>query len=61
LREDFPRGKLQLRIEEGNFSYAEHRQCLNQHASDIEAFTARRQLAFAEERGRWEATSGALP
>jgi urea carboxylase len=61
LREDFPRGKLQLRIEEGNFSYAEHRQFLNQHASDIEAFTARRQLAFAEERGRWEATSGALP
>ena len=54
LREDFPRGKFSLRIEEGSFSLAAHNKFLGEHAGEIATFTARRQQAFAEERARWQ-------
>jgi urea carboxylase len=54
LREDFPRGKFSLRIEDGSFSLAAHHKFLREHAAEIATFTARRQHAFAEERARWQ-------
>ena len=59
LREDFPRGKFSLRIEDGSFSLAAHHKFLHDHAGVIATFTARRQQAFAEERSRWQ--QGAKP
>jgi urea carboxylase len=60
MREDFPRGKLPIKIDDGEFSLAHHHQFLHRHADDIAAFTKQRQTAFAAERARWQqAGSGA--
>ena len=59
LRADAAAGRLDLRIDAGTFSRAEHRAFLAEHASSIAEFRARREGAFAEERARW-AASGEL-
>ncbi len=55
LREDLPVGRFTPTIEETTFSYGAHRRALAAAAPEIEAFTRRREAAFAEERARWEA------
>ncbi|GAA3218406.1 5-oxoprolinase/urea amidolyase family protein [Actinocorallia longicatena] len=55
LRADMAAGRLDLKIEEGEFSLAEHRRFLAAEASSIEAFRERQGIAFAAERDAWEA------
>ena len=56
LRADANAGRLDLRIDDGSFSRAEHRAFLARHEPDIARFRAQREGAFAEERARWEAS-----
>lgn len=53
MREDFPRGKFQLRIEERRLKLGEYRQFLAEHRDSIAEFKARQQAAFEAERERW--------
>jgi urea carboxylase len=55
LREDFPRGRFQLRIEETRFSLRDYQAFLAEHAENIMMFKERQQAAFEAERARWEA------
>jgi urea carboxylase len=59
LRADAAAGRLDVRIDAGAFSRAEHHAFLEEHASSIDAFRVRRERAFADERARW-AASGEL-
>jgi urea carboxylase len=56
LREDFPRGRFELKIEPGALKLSEYRRFLAQHRDSIEVFKARQQAAFEAERERWRAT-----
>ncbi|MCI0506264.1 MAG: urea carboxylase [Gammaproteobacteria bacterium] len=56
IREDFPKGRYTISIEPATFSLHEYRAFLQQHRESIDAFTARRQLAFDEELQRWIAS-----
>jgi len=56
LRQDFPAGRFKLKIEEGRFSLGAYRRFLAQEADSIDAFKARQQSAFHEERERWKAS-----
>jgi urea carboxylase len=58
LREEFPRGRLKLRIEDGEFSLAKYRRFLADNDREITAFTKKRDAAFAAERGRWQQAAG---
>jgi urea carboxylase len=58
-REDFPRGKFSLRIEETEFSLRGYNRFLADNADSISAFKARQQRAFEEERERWRASGQA--
>lgn len=53
FRDDFPLGKYDLRIEEGEFSLADYEAILAENASEISAHTRRREQAFEEELARW--------
>ena len=53
IRRDFPHGRYPLRIEETKFNLQQYRQFLHDNASDISAFTKKRDAAFAEELQRW--------
>jgi urea carboxylase len=53
MREDFPRGKFQLRIEESRLKLREYRQFLATNRDSITAFKAQQQAAFEAERERW--------
>lgn len=53
IREKFPRGDYPIEIEQTIFSLKEHQQYIENNASDIQAFTEKRNLAFAEELERW--------
>ena len=55
LREDFPRGRYRLRIEETRFDLAEYQAFLAAHDADISQFRAHQRQAFDAERGRWQA------
>jgi urea carboxylase len=55
LRSDMSAGRLDLRIEDGVFSLAEHQAFLEREAPSIETFRATQATAFAEERARWQA------
>jgi urea carboxylase len=55
LREDFPRGRFQLRVEETTFRLADYRAFLASIAPDAAAFKSRQQAAFDAERERWHA------
>ncbi|WP_225850152.1 urea carboxylase [Streptomyces sp. HPF1205] len=56
LRADMAAGRLRPRVEEGRFSYAEHRRFLAANAESIAAFRARQSAAFAAERAAWAAS-----
>ncbi|NOZ54073.1 MAG: urea carboxylase [Gammaproteobacteria bacterium] len=55
MREDFPRGKIQLHVEETTFKLSEYLKFLDIHRDDINAFQSKQQRAFYEERERWKA------
>jgi urea carboxylase len=55
LREARAEGRLELDVEPGTFSYAEHLAFLEREAEGIAAFRARQTAAFAAERAAWEA------
>ncbi|BDX17583.1 urea carboxylase [Halopseudomonas aestusnigri] len=55
IRRDFPQGRYPLRIEESQFSLAEHEAFINDNADDIDAFKQQRNAAFAEELRQWHA------
>jgi urea carboxylase len=53
MREDFPLGKFQLRVEESRLKLGEYRQFLDENRDSITAFKTRQQAAFEAERERW--------
>jgi urea carboxylase len=55
LRADMAAGRLDLRIEEGEFALADHHRFLASNADSIDAFRARQATAFAAERDAWAA------
>ena len=55
IRRDFPQGRYPLRIEQSQFSLAEHEAFINDNADDIDAFKQQRNAAFAEELRQWHA------
>ncbi|MBC7697920.1 MAG: urea carboxylase, partial [Bacteroidia bacterium] len=59
MREDFPRGKFQLKIEEQTFRLKDYNQFLSNQAASILAFKTKQQKAFDAERERWIATGQA--
>ncbi|MFI9840242.1 5-oxoprolinase/urea amidolyase family protein [Nonomuraea sp. NPDC051941] len=56
LRADMAAGRLELKIEDGSFSLADHRRFLAAHSPSIAAFRERQAAAFATERAAWEAS-----
>lgn len=58
-REAFREGRLQIRIEEEEFSLAEHEQFLQENAESITAFKASQQEAFTREVALWQADEAA--
>lgn len=59
MREDFPRGKLQLKVEEQTFRLRDYNQFLADNAASISAFKATQQASFEAERERWIASGQA--
>lgn len=55
IREDFPRGRYRLRIEETSFSLSRYEAFLATHRESIAGFKAGQQAAFEAERARWAA------
>ncbi len=53
LREDFPRGNLQLDVRETTFRLGDYRKFLASIATESAAFKSRQQAAFESERERW--------
>ncbi|MEW5728771.1 MAG: urea carboxylase [Pseudomonadota bacterium] len=60
FREDFPRGKARLEIEETTFKLADYRRFLADNAASIQAFKDRQQAAFEAERARWAAAGQSM-
>ncbi|QQP93074.1 urea carboxylase (plasmid) [Skermanella sp. TT6] len=56
FRADFLQGRASLRITEETFRLRDYRRFLEENRDSIEAFKARQQAAFEEERARWEAS-----
>jgi urea carboxylase len=54
FREDFPQGKVKLKIEETTFRLRDYQAFLSQHADSIATFKQQQQSAFEAERHRWE-------
>jgi urea carboxylase len=54
MREDFPLGRFNLRIEETRLKLRDNREFLQQNTDEIETFKQRQQAAFEAERRRWE-------
>ncbi len=52
-RRDFPLGRFDVRIAEGEFSLAQYRQFLDSEKESINAFKQKQQAAFEAERERW--------
>jgi urea carboxylase len=52
-RAAFPHGCYKLRIDDGEFTLAEHQRFLAAHAEEITRAKQRQQSAFEAERGRW--------
>jgi len=59
IREDVPKGRYPIKIEETTFKLHDYRDFLRQHHDSIHAFTTQREQAFAEELQRW-VTSGQM-
>jgi len=60
LREEFPQGGFNLRIEETTLNLHDYRAFLARNATEIEVFKQRQQAAFDAERRRWEETGQAV-
>lgn len=56
MREDFPRGRFELKIEENSFNLKEYKEFLKENDSSIKEFKNTQQTAFDEERNMWERT-----
>ncbi len=54
LREDVPRGRHKLDIEEKVFRFSDYEAFLAEHAEEIDAFQTTQRAAFEAERKRWE-------
>jgi urea carboxylase len=61
LRADAAAGRLDLAIEEGSFTLAEHEAFLDREAAGIAAFRATQAEAFSAERAAWEAAGEFAP
>ncbi len=59
IREDFPLGRYQLKVEETTFSLREYNQFLADNSESITAFKTRQQASFDAERERWRASGQA--
>jgi urea carboxylase len=59
MREDFPRGKFKLKVEEQTFRLKDYNAFLAKNAGAINAFKTSQQAAFEAERERWVATGQA--
>ncbi|CEN56739.1 urea carboxylase [Candidatus Methylopumilus turicensis] len=59
MREDFPRGKFQLKIEEQTFKLKDYTAFLNKEAESIATFKGKQQASFDAERERWIASGQA--
>ncbi len=55
FREDFPTGKVGLKIEESTFDLDAYNRFLDANADDIAAFRQTQRAAFADERAAWKA------
>jgi urea carboxylase len=53
MREAFPHGKVDVKIEEGSFALAAHERMLESEASSIAAFQSQQRAAFQAERRSW--------
>ena len=56
LREDFPRGKVELTIEKTTFSLKAYNEFLKNNDESIQSFITKQRGAFEEERLMWERT-----
>lgn len=56
MREDFPRGRMKLKVEETTFSLKEYKDFLDTNDASIKEFKKTQQDAFEEERQMWERT-----
>jgi urea carboxylase len=54
LREEVPRGRHKLDIEEKVFRFSDYEAFLAEHAEEIDAFQTTQRSAFEAERKRWE-------
>jgi urea carboxylase len=59
IREEFPRGRYPLKIEERNFRLREYHQFLNSIEASSASFKRQQQEAFVAERERWAAAGQA--
>ncbi|HST39717.1 MAG TPA: carboxyltransferase domain-containing protein, partial [Conexibacter sp.] len=55
LRAEMDAGRLELEIEQGSFTLADHLDFLDRERDEIDAFRARQAEAFAAERAAWQA------
>ncbi|MCW5622237.1 MAG: urea carboxylase [Burkholderiales bacterium] len=55
MREAFPQGRFELRLERETFSLRRYNAFLRENAASIAAFKSRQQAAFEAERERWKA------
>jgi urea carboxylase len=53
FREDFPQGRVKLRIEETTFKLRDYQRFLTENAESIAVFKNQQQSAFEAERQRW--------
>jgi urea carboxylase len=53
FREDFPQGKVKLRIEETTFKLRDYQRFLAENSGEIATFTKKREAAFEAELQRW--------
>jgi urea carboxylase len=56
MREDFPRGRVEIKVEETTFSLKKYKDFLAQNDTSIQSFKKTQQEAFEEERQMWERT-----
>ena len=59
IREDFPLGRYQSKVEETTFSLREYNQFLADNSASITAFKSQQQASFDAERERWRASGQA--
>ena len=53
IRDDFPKGRYEIKIEETRFNLKEYLEFLTENEPEIEQFTQKREKAFDEELQRW--------